>query len=128
LTWKTLIAEIKKISKGAKMGYDCSETLIKDSVVAIIPVGYWHGLPRALSSIGYVLIGGLRCKILGRICMDIIMVDITDVKKSKVGDEVIIIGCDGKNEIRADDIANLLDGSVYELVTRINPLIKRIYK
>ncbi len=127
LTWKTLVAEIKKIPKGTKMGYDCSETLERDSTVAILPVGYWHGLPRALSSIGHVLVGGKKCKILGRVCMDIIMVDVTDVGKVKVFDEVTIIGWDGKNEISAEDIATLLDGSPYELVTRINPLIKRIY-
>ena len=127
LTWKTLIAEIKKMPKGTKIGYDCSESLGRDSTVAILPVGYWHGLPRALSSIGHVLIDGQKCKILGRVCMDIIMVDVTNVKKIKVGDEVTIIGCDGESEISAEDIATLLDGSAYELVTRINPLIKRIY-
>jgi alanine racemase len=127
LTWKTIIAEVKKMPKGTKIGYDCSETLEKDSVIAVLPIGYWHGLPRALSSIGHVLVGGVRCKILGRVCMDIIMIDVTGVKNPKVGDEVIIIGCDGKNEITVDQIATLLDCSSYELVTRINPLIKRIY-
>ena len=128
LSWKTLIAEVKKIPKGTSMGYDCTEILDKDSVVAVLPVGYWHGLPRSLSSIGHVIINGQKCKILGRVCMDIIMVDATGVKNPKVGDEVTIIGCDGKSEITVDDIATLLDGSAYELVTRINPLIKRIYK
>jgi alanine racemase len=126
LTWKTLIAEVKKIPKGTKIGYDCSETLERDSVVAVLPIGYWHGLPRALSSIGHVLVKGEKCKILGRVCMDIIMVDVTKVKNPKVGDEVTIIGRDGENEILASDIAELLDASTYELVTRINPLIKRI--
>lgn len=128
LTWKTIIAEIKKYSKGTKIGYDCSETLDKDSVVAVCPIGYWHGLPRALSSIGHVLIRGKRCKILGRVCMDIIMVDVTSVKNPKIGDEVTIIGRESGEEISVDEVATLLDGSAYELVTRINPLIKRIYK
>jgi len=127
LSWKTLVAEVKKMTKGTKIGYDCSETLDKDSIVAVCPVGYWHGLPRALSSIGHVLVAGKRCKILGRVCMDIIMVDITNTKGVKVLDEVVIIGKQGKSEIFADDIANLLDGSTYELLTRINPLIKRSY-
>ena len=127
LTWKTLLAEIKKFKKGTKIGYDCSETLTRDSTVAVCPIGYWHGLPRALSSIGYVLVNGTKCKILGRVCMDIIMIDITDAGKAKVLDEVIIIGKQEKTEIQASDIADLLDASAYELVTRINPLIKRIY-
>ncbi len=128
LSWKTIVAEVKKMPKGTKIGYDCSETLEKDSVVAILPVGYWHGFPRALSSIGYVLVSGQRCKILGRICMDIIIIDVTTVKNPKIGDEVTIIGKDGEAEITIDNIATLLDGSSYELVTRINPLIKRIFK
>lgn len=136
LTWKTLLAEIKNFKKGTKVGYDCSETLTRDSTVAVCPIGYWHGLPRALSSVGYVLVNGVKCKILGRVCMDIIMIDITDVQKTKVLDEVVIIGQQGKparkmkaggEKILASDIADLLDASAYELVTRINPLIKRIY-
>ncbi len=127
LAWRTLIAEVKKFSKGTKIGYDCSETLHRDSVVAVCPVGYWHGLPRALSSIGHVLVSGQKCKILGRVCMDIIMIDVTGIKNVKVGDIVTIIGKDGKQVISIDDMATLLDGSSYEFVTRINPLIKRIY-
>ncbi len=127
LSWRTLVAEIKKFPKGTKVGYDCSEVLNRDSVVAVCPVGYWHGLPRALSSIGHVIVNGKKCKILGRVCMDIIMIDVTEVPKIKVQDEVTIIGRDKKQELTASEIADLLDGSAYELVTRINPLIKRIY-
>lgn len=127
LSWKTIVGEIKNVKAGEKIGYDFTERLEKNTKIAILPIGYWHGLPRALSSVGFVVIRGQRCKILGRVCMDIIMIDVTDVKNPKVGDEVTIIGQDGKNEISAESIANLLDASVYELVTRINPLIKRIY-
>ncbi len=137
LSWKTVIAEIKDIKAGESIGYDFTEKLNRKSKIAVLPIGYWHGYPRALSSIGQVLIGGHKCKIIGRICMDIMIVDVTDVKPFKnsqglrsveVGDEVTIIGVDNKEKITADDIATLLDASVYELVTRINPLIKKIYK
>jgi alanine racemase len=127
LSWKTIIAEIKKLPKGAKVGYDCTEVLKKDSVIAVCPIGYWHGYPRALSSIGKVLINGEKAKILGRVCMDIIMIDITNIKNIKVGEEVVLIGKSESSEISADDISALIDGSSYELLTRINPLIKRIY-
>ena len=127
LSWKAVIGEIKAIKAGSRVGYDCTETVTKDTKIAIIPVGYWHGYPRALSGIGKVLINGNKCKILGRVCMDIIMIDITDVKNIKVGDEVIIIGKSGKAQITADEISDILDCSTYELLTRINPLIKRIY-
>lgn len=127
LSWKTIIAEIKKLPKGSKVGYDCTEVLKKDSTIAVCPIGYWHGYPRALSSIGKVLINGEKAKILGRVCMDIVMVDVTHIKNIKVGDEVVLIGKSGTQEISADDISTLLDSSSYELLTRINPLIKRVY-
>lgn len=128
LSWRTLIAEIKEIKAGEKIGYDFTETLDRKTKVAILPFGYWHGLPRALSSIGLVIVNGQKAKILGRVCMDIIMVDVTDIKSVKVGDEVTIIGKEINQSISIDDIAGLLDASPYELVTRLNPLIKRIYK
>ena len=127
LSWKAVIGEVKAIKAGSRVGYDCTETVTKDTKIGIIPVGYWHGLPRALSSIGKIIIGNKKCKILGRVCMDIIMVDISDVKNVKVGDEVVIIGKSGKVEITADEVSNIIDCSTYELLTRINPLIKRFY-
>ncbi|MGB8816272.1 MAG: alanine racemase [Minisyncoccia bacterium] len=127
LSWKTIIAEVKKMPKGTKVGYDCTETLLRESKIAVIPVGYWHGYPRALSGIGKVLVNDKECKILGRVCMDIIIIDVTDVKNVKVGDEVTLIGKDKKSEISADYLSGLLDASTYEFLTRINPLIKRFY-
>ena len=127
LSWKTIIGEINNIKAGEKIGYDFTEKILNDSKVAVLPIGYWHGYPRALSGIGQVLVNGKYAKVLGRICMDIIMIDVTEIKGTKVGDEVTIIGCDGKAPLSVDDIATLLDASAYELVTRINPLIKRIY-
>jgi alanine racemase len=128
LSWKTLIGEIKNIKKGERVGYDFTEALAIDSKIAILPIGYWHGYSRILSGVGRVLINGNFAKVLGRICMDILIVDITNIKGVKVGDEVTIIGYDGKQEIEAEDITNIYEGgSAYELITRINPLIKRIY-
>ena len=127
LSWKTIVSEIKKINKDSRVGYDGAGVAKRNSSIAICPIGYWHGYPRALSNIGYVLINGQRAKILGRVCMDIIIVDVTDIKNIKVGDEVVIIGKSKNAEITADEISILLGGSTYELLTRINPLIKRFY-
>ncbi len=127
LTWKTLVSEAKKLNKGEKIGYDFTETLTRDSVVAICPIGYWHGFPRALSSIGHVLIRGAKAKVLGRVAMDMIVVDITDVAGIDVGDEVVVIGRSGSKIQSADMIADLLSMSVYEFITRIDPLIKKFY-
>lgn len=130
LSWKTIIGEVKDLPKGSKIGYDSTETLEKDSKIAICPIGYWHGYPRALSSIGRVLIGGKRCRVLGRVSMDMIVVDITNINKNqkvRVEDEVVIIGKQGKEEITADELATLSGTTNYEIITRINPLIKRFY-
>lgn len=128
LSWKTVVAEINNVKAGDSIGYDFTEKFSVDSKVAVLPIGYWHGYPRSLSGIGKVLINGKVAKVLGRICMDIMMVDVTGIKGVKVGDEVTIIGQDKQEEIKADDISSMISGSSYELVTRINPLIKRIYK
>jgi len=127
LSWKTLVSEIKELPKGSKIGYDSTEILKEKSKVVICPIGYWHGYSRSLSGIGNVLINGVKCKILGRMCMDIVMADATRVKKIKVGDEVVIIGKSKSIKNTADDIAKLSNTSPYEIVTKINPLIKRLF-
>jgi len=127
LTWKTLIGEIKVIPAGSKIGYDCTETVTKETKIAICPVGYWHGFPRALSKVGYVLVKGKKCKVLGRVSMDMITIDVSDLTGLRVGEEVVILGKRGKEEVTAQNIAILSGTSSYEIVTRINPLIKRIY-
>jgi alanine racemase len=128
LSWKTVIGEINDIKAGERIGYDFTEKLMRDSKVAVLPIGYWHGYPRALSGIGQVLVNGKYAKVLGRICMDIIMVDVTKIKGVKVGDEVVIIGSSGKETVATYDISFLIGRSDYEIITTINPLIKKIYK
>lgn len=123
LCWKTIISEIKDLPTGSRVGYDFTEAVLRKSRVAVLPIGYWHGYPRSLSSVGRVLIKEQKAKILGRISMDIIIVNITDIKNVQKGDEVILIG----KEITADYLANLADTINYEITTRLNPLIKRIY-
>jgi alanine racemase len=95
--------------------------------VAVIPVGYFEGYPRQASgSPAYVLIHGERCPIVGRICMNMMMVDITDIKvKTTVGDAVTLIGVDGKETITATDVAAWAETIHYELVTRLNAAIPR---
>ncbi len=145
LSWKTVVGEIKKLPKGSKIGYDLTETLTKDSLVAICPIGYWHGFPRSLSSIGWVLVGGKKCRVLGRVSMDMIAVDVSGIspnskplpapklrqagkiRNPRIGDEVVILGRQSGEEVSADELARLADTTNYEIITRINPLIKRFY-
>jgi alanine racemase len=126
LTWKAIISEVKLVNKGAKIGYDLTHELKKNSRIAIIPVGYWHGLPRALSNRGHVLVGGKKANIIGRVSMDMAIIDISDIPNAKPGDEVVILGKQGKSEITAEEMAELSGTINYEVVTRINPLLPRI--
>jgi alanine racemase len=128
LEWKSIVSEIKKLPKGARIGYDLTEALQKkESTVAIIPVGYWHGYSRALSSIGRVVIKEIECKVLGRVSMDMLIVDVTKVKNLRIGEEVTIIEKNQESPASAESISLITDSSWYEVVTRLNPLIKRIY-
>lgn len=127
LSWKTIITEIKKINKGTKIGYDLTEELKRDSKLGVIPVGYWHGYPRALSSKGLFSVLGKKVKLIGRVSMDMIVLDLTKIG-AKIGDEVAIIGGDFGHYAEADMMAQDADTINYEIVTRINPIIKRFYR
>lgn len=128
LEWRSFVTEVKKLPKGSRIGYDLTEVLMKDSLVGVVPIGYWHGFPRPLSSIGRVMVNGKRCRVLGRVSMDMLTVDVTGVVNPKVGSEVLIMGGEEELPVSAAGLARALDASWYEIVTRLNPLIKRIYK
>jgi len=126
LTWKTKIAQVKKIRAGTPVSYGLTERVSHDSNIAVLPVGYWDGYDRKLSGIGNVLIKGKRCKVLGRVCMNMIMVDVSHIPNVKLEDEAVLLGKQGKEEITADELAQKIGTINYEVVTRINPLIPRI--
>ena len=128
LGWKTKIAQIKNIKAGTAISYGLTEKVFKNSKIAIIPVGYYDGYDRRLSGIGNVLIHGKRCKILGRICMNMTMIDVSHISNLKIEDEVVLIGVQNKEQITVDEIAQRIGTINYEIVTRINPLISRIIK
>lgn len=125
LSWKAMISEVKNLKKGDYVGYDLTERVLRPSAIAVIPIGYWHGFGRGLSGIGEVLVRGKRAKVLGRVSMDIIVVDVTGIK-CKVGDTATIIGRENNEMISAYELAQKLGTTHYEIVTRINPLIERI--
>lgn len=127
LAWKSIIGEIKTVSKNSFIGYDLTEKVLKSSRLAIIPVGYWHGFDRGFSSCGEILVKGKRCRVLGRVSMDMVVIDVLNVPNIKIGDEVIILGPSGRKKITAEDMALKIGTTNYEIITRINPLIKRFY-
>jgi alanine racemase len=125
LSWRTVISEVKYLPAGARIGYDLTETLARDSVVGVCPIGYWHGFPRALSRTGEVLIRGRRARVLGTVTMDMITIDLTEIPDVRVEDTVTVIGRDGEDEITAYELAGRAGQSFYELQTRLNPLIQK---
>ena len=125
LTWKTIVAQVKRVKKGTPVSYGLTETVSRDSIIAVLPVGYWDGFGRGLSSVGTVLIKGRRCKVLGRVCMNMTMVDATEVPGIKAEDEIVLIGSQKGESITAEEVAAKLGTIQYELLTRINPLIER---
>jgi len=127
LSWYTKIIQIKSLPPNTEIGYGCTYRSIKKLKIALIPVGYWEGFDRKLSNSGEVLIKGIKCKIRGRICMNLSIVDISQINNAKAGDRVTLIGSDKNNVITVDEIANKLNTINYEVITRINPLIIRKY-
>ncbi len=128
LTWKAIISEVKKIKSGERVGYDLTEKLKRDSILAVVPIGYWHGIRRSLSGKGEFLVRGKRAKIIGRVSMDMLVIDVTDIAGVKQSDEVVIIGAQGKERVSAEEIADKTGTINYEVVTQINAAIPRIYK
>ncbi len=125
LTWKTKIIQIKEVPAGSSVGYDRTYITKKISRIATLPLGYWDGYDRKLSNKGFVYINNHRAQIVGRIAMNLMMVDITNITTG-VGDEVIVLG--KYDLISADDLAKNCETINYEFVTRINPLLPRIIK
>lgn len=125
LSWRTVVAQVKEIAKGSAVSYGCTEVVGRRTKVAVIPIGYWDGFDRGLSSVGNVLIRGKRAKVLGRICMNMTMIDATDIPGIKTGDVVTLIGKQGKEEIRAEDIGSKIGSIQYEVLSRLNPMIER---
>jgi alanine racemase len=127
LSWKCKILQVKEYPKDTYIGYGCTYKTKHKTKIAILPVGYYEGYDRRLSNKGEVLIRGKRCPILGRVCMNMSMVDVTDVSGVKRSDEAVLIGKQEDEEITADEMAEWLDTINYEVVTRINPDIERVY-
>ncbi len=126
LSMNTKIIQIKTVKQNTKIGYGGTFITKQKTKIAVLPIGYWDGIDRKLSNNGSVIINGARCPIRGRICMNLTMVDVSKIKQVSVGDEVIIIGKQGKNIISADDLAKQIGTINYEVVDRINPLLPRI--
>ncbi len=128
LAWKTVVAQVKEVKKGSLIGYGCTYEMPRNGKIAVLPVGYYDGFVRLLSSRGHVLIRGKKAPVIGRVCMNMIMVDITDIPNVKLEDEAVLIGKQGKEEISAEEVGEQSQTINYEVTTRINERIPRILK
>jgi len=128
LSWYSRIAHLKELPAGREISYGGTYVTTKPTVVATVPVGYADGYRRALSGKFYVLIRGQKAPILGRICMDQMMVDVTDIPDVAVNDKVVLIGKDGENQITMEQIAAAADTFNYEFVCGISRRVPRFYK
>ncbi len=128
MTWKANVILVKEVEKDTAISYGRIFTTDRTSRIATLPVGYADGYSRMLSNKGKVLIHGQYAPVVGRICMDQCMVDVTDLSESvSVGDEVVLIGVQGENSITAEDVANSVGIINYELVCIIGKRIPRAF-
>ncbi len=126
LSWYARIAQMKRVPQGAFVGYGCTYKATRDMTIAVIPVGYYDGYPRNLSNVSYVLVHGKRAPLRGRVAMNFIVADVTDIPNVCVEDKVVIIGEEGEESVSADTLASLSGTINYEIVACINPLVPRI--
>jgi alanine racemase len=127
LAWKTKILQLKKVPAGTSVSYGQTFITKRESLIATLPIGYADGYPRLLSNRGEVLIGGQRAAVAGRVCMDLTMIDVTDIRNVKQGDEVVLLGRQGDAEISADQIAAWANTISYEILTSIGARVPRIH-
>lgn len=128
MTLKSRIVFLKEVPPGASVSYGRTFVAGRRTRIATVPIGYGDGYPRALSNRGKALVKGKRARIVGNICMDQLMLDVTHVEGVRVGDEVVLIGEQGDERITAEELASLAGTINYEIVTSLNGRIPRVYK
>ena len=127
LQWLSRITHIKTLPAGREVSYGGTYVTTRDTTIATIPVGYADGYRRSLSGKFHVLIRGKKAPILGRICMDQLMVDVTDIPGASLNDQVVLVGRSGEEAITMEQIAEAADSFNYEFVCGISRRVPRIY-
>ena len=125
LSWKTAVIHLKRVAKGTPVSYGSTWIAPRESVIATLPVGYADGYDRAYSNRGEVLIRGRRAPIAGRVCMDLFMVDVTDIPGVALSDEVVLLGAQGDQRISAEELAELSGTIPYEILCRVGARVPR---
>lgn len=127
MRWKTRIHFLKSVPPGTRVSYGGTFVAERESRIAVLPVGYADGFRWSLSNRGEVLVGGRRVPVVGRVCMDYTLVDVTDVPGVRVGDEVVLIGRQGRERIRAEEVAEKAGTIAYEILCAVGKRVPRVY-
>lgn len=132
LSWKTAIAQVRTVPAGEYVGYGRTFRAVRDTRVAVLPIGYYDGFDRSLSNLGQVLVAGQRARVIGRVAMNMVTIDVTDAGPVQAGDEVVLIGSQARrhgeadDRISADEMASWASTIHYETVTRIAEHVPRV--
>ncbi len=124
---KSHITYVKKVPAGQTIGYGATYTAPEEKIIATVGVGYADGYPRALSNQGRMLVHGQYAPIVGRVCMDQTMIDVSHIPDVQAGDEVVLAGCQGENRISVEELANMSASFNYEFVCDVNRRVPRIF-
>jgi alanine racemase len=126
LAWRARVGQVKEVEAGAPIGYGLTYRPTRPSRIAVLPVGYSEGYPRALSSRSRILLAGRPAPVVGRVCMNIFMVDVTDIPGVRDGDVATLIGMDGNERISAEELAENAGTINYEILARLSPSLPRV--
>jgi alanine racemase len=126
LAWKTAVVHLKTVQTGTSVSYGGTWTARRPTKIATLPVGYADGYSRRLSNRALVLLRGQRAPVVGRVCMDLCMVDVTDVPGAALGDEVVLLGRQGGEELGAVEVAGWLDSIPYEVLCGVGARVPRV--
>ncbi|MCC2631315.1 MAG: alanine racemase [Patescibacteria group bacterium] len=127
LRWISHVAQVKTLPIGSTVGYGLSHVTTRPTTIALIPQGYSDGYDRGLSNYGEILIQGSRCKVLGRVAMNMFVADVSHLKEVTREDEVVLLGSQEGEAISAEEVAEKIGTINYEITTRISPLLPRVF-
>lgn len=125
LSWHARITQVKTVKAGAWIGYGRTYRCTHDARIAIVPIGYHEGYDRRLSNLAHTLVDGVRAPVRGRVCMNMLMIDVSDALAARVGSLVTLLGSSGDETISAEDLARWCGTINYEIVSRIHPVVPR---
>jgi len=128
MSWKSLVADLKKVPEDSPISYGRTFITQRPSLIAAIPVGYADGYNRLFSNRGEILIKGMRAPVVGRVCMDWTMVDVTDIPGVAVGDKVVLMGSQLGKEITAEELGERIGTISYEILCSVGKRVPRIYR